>query len=357
MEQQKKKLLFVLYGLGIGGIEKAMVNLLNVLPEERYDIDMLVIDPLYDMVPQIRRKVRFLDNFVYTLNTEFTMQEIRRRGGLWAHREKLLPYLEHRIRIKLGLPTWVKFRSPETRYDIAVAYSQNGLGPYYLMDKVQADRKVLWYHNGAYERTGKEYEQDRRYYPKFDQVVAVSSDCAAILKEKFPELRDKLLVLRNFCDADSIRRNAQSGRPDTFEEGRNHIVTVGRLSKEKGMELALEACRQLCREGRNICWHWIGDSEQRTGLQQKIDEMGLRDRFILEGSKTNPYPYILHADVYVQPSYYEAYSTTVTEARVLCRPVVATDVGGMRDQLPLKIAALCCSQLQNAISFRALITV
>ena len=87
----KKSLLFVCYGLGIGGIEKCLVNLINALPEACYDVDLLVMNPEYAMMPQIRRNVTFLDAFQYTLNTEFTMQEIRKRGGILRHLDLLLP--------------------------------------------------------------------------------------------------------------------------------------------------------------------------------------------------------------------------------------------------------------------------
>ena len=212
----KKSLLFVCYGLGIGGIEKCLVNLINALPEACYDVDLLVMNPEYAMMPQIRRNVTFLDAFQYTLNTEFTMQEIRKRGGILRHLDLLLPYIDHRIRIKLGLPVWTKFRPIEKEYDIAVAYSQNGISLNYVIDKVTAKRKVLWYHNGAYEFTGKQYELDKRYYGRFDYIVAVSQDCAKVLRDKFPLISEKIVVLRNICDPDSIRKNARLFVPETF---------------------------------------------------------------------------------------------------------------------------------------------
>ena len=73
----KKNLLFACYGLGIGGIERCLVNLINILPEAEFDVDLLVMNPEYALKDQIRRKVNFLDAFSYIYNTEFTMQEIR----------------------------------------------------------------------------------------------------------------------------------------------------------------------------------------------------------------------------------------------------------------------------------------
>lgn len=330
---KKKNLLFVCYGLGIGGIEKCLVNLLNALPEEKYDVDLLVMNPEYAMAGQIRRSVNRLDPFVYTLNTEITMQEMGNHGGLWKNRQKLLPYFDHRVRIKLGLPLWTTFREIEKNYDVAIAYSQNGLAPYYVIDKTRAKRKVLWYHNGAYTQVGKQYKLDRQYYPRFDHVVAVSRDCARVLLEKFPMLEEKLLVLRNFCDSEDIRQKSQAFQPESFQKPGTHIVTVGRLSREKGADLALAACRQLLDEGRNVVWHWVGDGPIGPEIKKLRAQYGLQDAFFLEGNQDNPYPFIASADIYVQPSLYEAYSTTVTEAKILQKPMVVTDVGGMRDQL------------------------
>lgn len=330
---KKKSLLFVCYGLGIGGIERCLVNLLNVLPEERYDVDLLILNPEYAMLDKIRRKVRCLDAFTYTLNTEFTMKQMKAHGGIWKNKKKLLKYIDHRVRIKLGLPLWKTFESLEAHYDVAVAYSQNGLGPYYVIDKVSAGRKVLWYHNGAYAHTGRQYALDRQYYPQFDQVVTVSRDCQKMLLDKFPILKDKLLVLRNICDAEDILKKSRAFRPDSFRTEGTHIVTVGRMSAEKGADLALEACRQLLASGWNVIWHWVGDGPDAEAVAKKIDQYGLNHYFLLEGNQDNPYPYIASAGIYVQPSFYEAYSTTVTEAKVLRRPILVTDVGGMRDQL------------------------
>lgn len=331
--ENKKSVLFVCYGLGIGGIERALVNLLNEMPETEFDVDLLVMNPEYALRDQIRRKVTYLDPFLYTLNTRFTMTEIRRRGGLLRHKKRFLAYFDHRVRIKLGLPLWTTFSAIPKHYDIAVAYSQNGLAPYYVADKVTAGRKVLWYHNGAYEKTGRDYARDQVYYGKFDRIVAVSPACAEILREKFPALTDRILVLPNLCDRERILQSAEAAPPESFRKDAVHIVTVARLAPEKGPELALEACRILRAAGKNVCWHWVGGGAGMERFRQEIARLGLTGSFLPEGDLLNPYPCIRCADIYVQPSHYEAYPFAVTEAKILCRPIVATRVGGMVSQL------------------------
>ena len=68
--------------------------------------------------------------------------------------------------------------------------------------------------------------------------------------------------------------------------------------------------------------------------------MELGNVFYLLGNKKNPYVYMNQCDLYVQPSKYEAYCTTTNEARILNKPIITTDVGGMRDQFIDKETAL-----------------
>lgn len=328
-----KKILFSCYGLGIGGIEKCLVNLINALPVDRYDVDVLLMNPEYDFRDQLCRPVRFLPMFDYVANVHDTMPEVRRRGGVIRNPGLALRWCLFRLELKFGRKPWRWFRKLPEHYDVAVAYSQNDLSAYYVIDKVKADRKVFWYHNGAYERSGWQYERDSRYYPKFNHAVAVSTDCAKVLRERFDFEPGRLIVLRNICDAQTIRHRAEAFVPESFRSGPIHITTVGRMTVEKGAPLAVEACRMLREQGFDICWHWVGDGNRSDVIRKTIAGYGLEQHFILEGNQENPYPYMQTAQIYVQPSHYEAYSTTVTEARVLGRPIVTTDVGGMRDQL------------------------
>lgn len=352
---KRKKLLFVCYGLGIGGIETCLVNLLNALPESRFQIDVLLMNPEYESKGRIRTSVRYLDAFRYVMNTTDTMKQIKEHGGILKCPGKFLSYCCFRMAVKLQLNAWKTFKKLPDHYDIAVAYSQNDYSPYYVIDKVEADRKVMWYHNGAYEKTGKKYERDKQYYEKFDFIVAVSSDCKRVLQTKFEFPKGKLVVLRNICDVSAVREKADMFIPESFDDNNLHLVTVGRMTKEKGPDIAVEVCKKLCDRRMPVKWHWVGDGNQREAIEQKVQEYGLQKRFIFEGNQVNPYPYIKSADVYVQPSYYEAYSTTVTEAKILRKLIVVTDVGGMRDQLIdgkiAKIVPVSGEQIENAILF------
>lgn len=118
------------------------------------------------------------------------------------------------------------------------------------------------------------------------------------------------------------------------------LVTVARLAYPKGIDMALEACRLLINGGHEVIWRVIGEGPLRAELEKKIKEYNLEKYFLLEGSMQNPYPCMKNADIYVQPSRYEGKSIAVEEAKVLCRPVVVTCYGTVKDQIKDKVNGL-----------------
>lgn len=327
-----KKILFVCYGLGIGGIEKCLVNLLNELDSNKYEIDVLPMNPEFELKNQIKKDINILSTFEYAINTTDTFSEYLKEKNLFLKLLKISKYIIFRLINKFGQKPWKLFKSPNKDYDIAIAYSQNDFSPYYVIDKVKAKRKYMWYHNGAYEESDSKYKIDKEYYVKFDKMIAVSEDCKKNLLEKFPQLQSKILILHNIINRHEIIKLSQKAQDDIFDKNTINIVSVGRLTKEKGGSLAVDICKSLLDEGYHIRWYWIGNGNQFNFLEKKIKEMNIQDKFYLLGNKINPYTYMKNCDIYVQPSYYEAYCTTTNEARILNKPIIATDVGGMRDQ-------------------------
>lgn len=327
-----KKILFVCYGLGIGGIEKCLVNLLNELDSNKYEIDVLPMNPEFELKNQIKKDINILSTFEYAINTTDTFSEYLKEKNLFLKLLKISKYIIFRLINKFGQKPWKLFKRLNKDYDIAIAYSQNDFSPYYVIDKVKAKRKYMWYHNGAYEEEDSKYKIDKEYYAKFDNIVTVSLDCKKNLITKFPNLKDKMLVLPNIVDRDYIIQSVKESQGEVFDKDVINIVSVGRLTKEKGGDLAVDVCKMLLDKGYNIAWYWVGDGNQYKYLSEKIKKLRIQDRFYLVGNKINPYTYMKNCDIYVQPSYYEAYCTTTNEARILNKPIIATDVGGMRDQ-------------------------
>lgn len=111
------------------------------------------------------------------------------------------------------------------------------------------------------------------------------------------------------------------------------LTTVGRLVKQKGYDIAIEAAHILKERGADFTWMVCGEGPERKMLEEKIGQYGLQKDFIPLGVQANPYPYMKAGDIYVQTSRFEGYCLTLTEARILNRPCVATNFDVVYDQM------------------------
>lgn len=111
------------------------------------------------------------------------------------------------------------------------------------------------------------------------------------------------------------------------------IVTVGRLSIEKGQDLAIKVLSRLRREGYEFRWCCIGEGKHRKNFESLIAEHNLTNDFIFMGSTLNPYPYITRSNIHVQPSRHERYCLTLAEAICLNKPIIATNFLGAHEQI------------------------
>lgn len=322
-----KSILFCCYGFGIGGIEKCLINLLNAIDTSKYEIDVLPMNPEYDLLGSLHADVNLLDPFDYVMNTTDTVTYLKQtKAGV----SQYLNYCAFRVVNKWGKKPWKLFSAPKKEYDIAIAYAHTGYVPYYVIDCVKAKRKYMWHHEGRYVKDS-HYILDKEYYPQFTNIVAVSRDDKKVLDEVFPDIHAKTIVLYNVIDKNEIRTKAME--PIQMEPYSGlKLVTVGRLSKQKGPNLLIDVAAKLKRDNVDFKWYWVGAGDLSSWMKEQVIEKHLEENVILLGNKKNPYPYVKMADIYVQPSYYEAFCTTTIEAQILEKPIVVTDVCGMREQ-------------------------
>ena len=106
------------------------------------------------------------------------------------------------------------------------------------------------------------------------------------------------------------------------------LVTIGRLSREKGHADLLEALAILRR--RNPDWKAIlvGDGPERPHLEELARRLGMEEQVIFAGFQTRTAPFFALADLFVLPSHSEGSPNVLLEAMMAGVPIVATRVGG-----------------------------
>lgn len=163
----------------------------------------------------------------------------------------------------------------EETYDLAVAFIEGG-ATYYVADHVKANKKAAFVHVD-YLRAGYTRELDLNCYSAYDKIFAVSQEVRQEFGKAYPEWRGKTDVFHNILDIKGIQWKAkvQGGFTDTFDGVR--LLTIGRLTAQKALEVSIEAMALLKKEFFSVRWYVLGEGEQRDYLEKTIESFGLKE--------------------------------------------------------------------------------
>ena len=337
----KKKILFMVSSMNIGGVEKSLLSLLAVIPKEKYEITILTLDKKGGFLEYIPNNVKLIEAewFKYIKPMD-TPQNIIKRYIKNYEFIKIPSFIYSYFKSKKINDRYIYYKHvlksiPECKekYDVAIAYA----GPTEIIDayishKVKAEKKIAWVHfDISKHKINKKLYNN--LYERFDKIFAVSNECKKKLDEIIPAVRNKSEVLFNIVSEDLINEMSESYVDFDDNYKGIKIITVGRLSKEKGQDLAIKALAKLKKDRYDVKWYCIGEGNSRREFEQLIKEYNLENNFLLLGSTSNPYPYIKNADIYVQTSRHEGYCLTLAEAKALNKPIVTTNFIGAYEQI------------------------
>lgn len=318
-----KTVLFVIESLHCGGAEKSLVTLLHNLDFKSLNVDLLLI----------KRGGEF-EKFLPKEVTVIYHNSIETSGFLKRINAKANFYIKRRIPVNKKYNSahtfWSSYQGLvnklEKKYEIAIAYSQ-GFATYFVADKVNANKKFSWL-NIDYNYAKHYAAFDYHKYKKFDSIVCVSKECKISLLKAMEEVGKSLptTIIKDITDPKIVEKlsNEELGF-DKEDEKSVILLTVCRLAKQKGLHLAVDACKVLVENGKNVKWYIIGVGTEKEFLEHKIKENNLQNHMVLMGFKENPYPYMRTCDIYVQTSLFEGLGLTVIEASILNKPIVTTN--------------------------------
>ncbi len=213
--------------------------------------------------------------------------------------------------------SWLYKRFIDGKYDIEIAY-QCDL-PTILVGNSKNPRAVhvAWMH--GYELWEKEFE-------RCDRVVCVSKYCADKARS---EMGDRACITYRYNLVEDEPIKQKSKEPIDIELPDCPIlVSVGRLSPEKGFVRLVKILGELRDEGLDFHLLLVGEGAERGAIESEIARCGMQDRITMTGAQTNPHKYTAKADLFICSSFSEGYSTACTEAAILGVPVITTCVPG-----------------------------
>jgi len=330
--------------MNIGGVEKSLLSLLSVMPRDQYDVTLLLLEKkggFLDLIPdwvKIEEAEWFKDiNPVIMQPPQKTISDSYKRKQFKYILSFVISYLlskyfnNRHLFYKFILK---KVPSNIKLYDVAISYQgPTDIIDFYIANKVTAKKKISWIHFDL----SKHLINDKLYkrlYSKFDKLYIVSKEAKNVLVQMFPQVMNKSDIFLNIVPYNLIRKLSKESKEQMDRDYKGYkLVTVGRLSLEKGQDIAVKALSMLRNDGYDVRWYCIGEGKYRQELERLIDKHNLRDHFCLLGASTNPYPFIAESDLYIQTSRHEGYCISLAEAKCLQKPIVTTNFIGALEQI------------------------
>ena len=361
--ETKKKIFFLLYSMHVGGVEKSFASLLSVIPRDKYDIHVGLVLPEGDLMSLLPADVKV--HHVTDLAERWQelkdppLSTIKNYAIKGLYMKTLYAFVLYLIcKLQRSYLWWVEYLLKDTEginesFDIAVAYA----GPstdidYYICNKVKALRKVGWVHFDI-SIFNIDKKATAKYYRQYDSIYVVSETGQNIFNDTFPEFRNKTKVFHNVVSTAQIKEQAKTGETYDDDYKGKRLLTVGRISAEKGQRVAIQALKMLVDKGYDIHWYFVGEGNDLQNCQEDIKKLGLTAYVTFLGTKINPYAFMRDCDVYVQPSRHEGFCITLAEALCFGNPIVSTDFTGAREQLESRnngvVVGMDASHIANGV--------
>ncbi|MBQ9832146.1 MAG: glycosyltransferase [Clostridia bacterium] len=306
----KTRILFLIPNLMHGGAEKVLVNLVNNLDSEKFDI---------------------------TLQTVF---------DVGVHKKSVSPHVKYKSvfkRMFRGNSVIMKLFSPKMlynlfvkeKYDIAVAYLEGPAARIISGCNDKDTKKICVIHTEQKTSIGfKSPDEARACYDAFDTIVFVSETVKDTFVKSMNVTKPSLTVKYNVNEVEQILESSKQSVDDVkFDENSVNLISTGKIIKVKGFDRLARVHKRLIDEGKKHNIYILGVGEEQENIQKYISENSLDNSFKFLGYRDNPYKYVAKADAYVCSSYKEGFSTAVTEALVVGTPVVTTLCSGMEELL------------------------
>ena len=335
-----KKVLFVVHSLGGGGAERVLVNTVNNLPHDKYDITvMTIVDSGLH-----RRNLASHVKYRSLLSMPERKDGVQERNGsvsgsLLAGKSRFKTVAkELYLWFWRYAPTSSLYRSGvRERYDVEVAYLEGICTKFVAASPNDRAKKIAWVHvdiekEGKSHKAFKSIREESALYDCFDKIVCVSQGVNDAMKRVFPSVAKKLVVARNPIDVQEITESAHEAIPAEYEplfDKKYVFCSVGRLCEQKAFDRLVRAaalCKQQVKDDFSIVI--MGEGPDNESLISLASELNVTDSVHFIGYQKNPYAFIARSHAFVCTSRAEGMSTTVSEALVLGVPVISTPCSG-----------------------------
>lgn len=320
----KKKILIRIGSLRHGGAEKVLVTLLKNLPEDRYEIDLLLNLHSGKYLPEVPGWINVLYLNRGEMITTNRPHEIPRKAArvMYQGTLKKFPNLLYKGKLK------------NKKYDIEFA-AIHGMRDEILRSPLKGSKKIVWIHNDLSQVKGYTDTEIRKFF-RFDQIMVISEKIEQLFYSLARTESEKNRIVKIYNPLDTgefIEKAEQPVKNYTFGRDVPEFISVGTVFPQKGFDRLLKVHKRLLDEGLKHRILIVGDGYDFEKIKKMKSDLGVDRTATMLGFTDNPYPYFTHADFYILSSRYEGFPTVLFEAITLKKKIISTEVSGAREML------------------------
>lgn len=323
---QKKKILIRIGSLRHGGAEKVLITFLKNLPKNKYEIDLLLNLGSGKYLTEVPDWI----NVLYLNKGEM----------ITTNRPADLPKKAWRNIYQLVLKKFpkllYKYKLKDKKYDIEFA-AIHGFRDEILNSPLKGSKKIVWIHNDLRKTEFHNYTDDEiRKFFGFDKILVISDHIRRDFENMARNEDEKSRIQRIYNPLDTeeiISKSKMEQSEYDFDSNRPVFVSIGTVFPQKGFDRLLKVHKRLLDEGFNHRLLIVGDGYDFENIKKLKTDLGLDKTATMLGFADNPYPYLKQSDFFVLSSRYEGFPTVLYEAITLAKPIVATNVSGVREML------------------------
>lgn len=302
-----KKLLFSAYSLDVGGIETALVTLLNELAKKQYEITLVLEKKQGIFLEDIDKKIKIIEYSPSNNKNAFLRKIIN-----LAKRTKFI----------------LKYKN---KFDFSASYATYSL-PGSFVARTASKNSVLWVHSNYMTLFNNDKNEFNKFFEQlnikqFSKIIFVSNDAKNAFTEQFAELEEKSLVINNIIDYNKILKLSEEKITEKKDNDITTFLYVGRLTEnDKKISRIIESAKILNEKNMPFKIMIIGEGKDKKQYTKMVQNYELEKYVIFLGKKKNPYPYFKISDYLILTSEYEGFPVVYNEAKILNLPVITTNV-------------------------------
>jgi glycosyltransferase involved in cell wall biosynthesis len=321
---KKKKILIRIGSLRHGGAEKVLVTFLKNLPQDQYEIDLLLNLYSGKYLAEVPKWINVLYLHKGEMITTNRPHEIPRKVTRVLHEKTLkkFPNLLYKRKLK------------NKKYDIEFA-AIHGMRDEILGSPLKKSKKIVWIHNDLSQVKGYTNDEIRKFFG-FDKIMVISEKIEQLFLSLAKNDSEKKKIVKIYNPLDTEEFTAKADFPVLnyeFDQTVPTFISVGTVFPQKGFDRLLNVHKRLLDEGFQHRILIVGDGYDFENIKKLKSDLGVDKTATMIGFTDNPYPYFKKADFYILSSRYEGFPTVLFEAITLKKKIISTEVSGSAEML------------------------